>query len=178
MDLAERAAVTPTVVWGRLSGSLDEASKGYGAELVLVGRVRDSAEGVSADWEFWYDGEPIAWSEASASLADAGSAGADVVANEIALKQSVHAGESRAHAVTVSGVRDATSYRALMDFVGALEFVDGVQIDGLSQRGITLAIEAPLELPRLVELLTADERLNRDPLARGFETILAWRDDP
>lgn len=178
MDLTDQLAVEPAAVWGRLSQPLLEGSQRYGADIVLVGRLQQRADGnLAGSWEFWLDGEVRQLDVENREPTPLGLAGADLVADELSGRYAVLDRGSRSVELNVSAVSSAADYADLLGYLASLEFVDDVAVssvrgDRLGVRLITAADAAQLE-----ELFRLDRRLIPDRLSMsvGPALELVWQ---
>ena len=163
MDLDEQLNTGPSVVWGRLSGELDDATLRYGGDLVLVGRVQMNGAMVrSSDWVYWERGdlrnqdlpEPM-----SGSLGDV----ADALANLLAERYAVLGRDLISMDLTVSGIVTPTGYGGLLRYLGSLEYIDAVDVVQVSPEALKLSVVTRATSSQLESLLQSDGRLRPDP---------------
>ena len=132
LDLEDQLAVDPAAVWGRLSQDIDPASRRYGAEVLLLGRISpDDAGGWQSDWEFWVDGVVVPFAAEHADLRAHGVEAVDVLADELAARRVVLSRQAGQLQLAVSGVRSPADYGALLGYVKSLEFVQRVGVTGI-----------------------------------------------
>jgi len=165
MDLSDQLAVSPAVVWGRLSQTLMPASARYAADIVLVGRVQNLAGGGwAADWEFWVEGDIRELELETAQPQPLGRAAADLVADELAARYAVLDRGVRRLDLVVSAVQGAGDYAELLRYFGSLEFVEQVTVSSVSGDRLGVSLFTAAEPVQLLELFRLDQRLFPDRL--------------
>lgn len=177
LDLTDQLAVDPAAIWGRLSQVIDPASKRYGADVLLLGRISADAQGGwRSDWEFWVDGVVVPFELAGADLKTHGLDAVDVLADELAARRVVHGRQAGQIQLAVSGVRTPADYGALISYMKSLEFVQNVGVTGLSEGRIWLLVDTPAEPERLLSTFERDGQLYHDQLARldNADLRLVW----
>ncbi len=178
LDLEDQLAVDPAAVWGRLSQVVDPASRRYGADVLLLGRISsDAAGGWMSDWEFWVDGEVVPFTAESTDLMVHGIDAVDVLADELAARRVVHGRQAGQVQLAVSGVRTPADYGALLGYLKSLEFVQNVGVTGMRDGRIWLLVDTPAEPDRLLTTFERDRQLFNDQLALidHADLRLVWR---
>jgi len=178
LDLEDQLAVDPAAVWGRLSQVIDPASRRYGADVMLLGRISPSDDGGwDGDWEFWVDGVVVPFATTGADLDQQGREAVDVLANELAGRRVVHGRQAGQISLAVSGIRTPADYGALLSYMRSLEFVRGVGVIGVSDGRIWLLVDTPAEPDRLLGVFERDRQLFDDQLALvdNADLRLVWR---
>lgn len=177
LDLTDQLTVEPAAVWGRLSQILEPASRRYGADSVLVGRLeQESGERWSGSWEFWVDGESRRVDQQARDPAPLGRAAADLVADELAARYAVLDRGVRRLDLTVSQVTGAGDYAALLRYLGDLEFVEEVAVSSVSGETLQVSLLTAAGQDQLLELFRLDRRLllDRAPTLPGSPIELVW----
>jgi hypothetical protein len=177
-DLEDQLAVDPAAVWGRLSQVIDPASRRYGADVLLLGRISPAADGGwDSDWEFWVDGVVVPFTASGADLAAHGFEAVDVLADELAGRRVVHGRQSGQISLAVSGIRTPGDYGALLRYMRSLEFVEGVGVTGLMDGRVWLLLNTPADPDRLLGTFERDRALYNDQLAllENADLRLVWR---
>ncbi len=177
MDLQDQLRVQSTVVWSGATLLLVAASRRYGADAVLIGRLSRQADG-------GYAGRVLAWTPgadfespaAGLDLAAAGAHAADFLADGLARRHAIPWREPQWLRLTVAGIAAPLHYGGLLRYLEDLEFVMGVQVVALNQERLEIALRSRAELGQLVDLLAVDERLARAPNSRA--NLLLWRAPP
>jgi hypothetical protein len=178
LDLEDQLAVDPAAVWGRLTQVIDPASRRYGADVLLLGRISpDGAGGWLSDWEFWVDGVVVPFEAEHTDLLAHGTDAVDVLANELAARRVVHGRQAGQLQLAVSGVRTPADYGALLGYVKSLEFVQSVGVTGMRDGRIWLLVDTPAEPDRLLSTFERDRQLFDDQLALldSADLRLVWR---
>ncbi len=135
MDLTDQLAVEPAAVWGRLGQILEPASRRYGADVLLVGRLQSAGdEHWSASWELWVDGDVRDLDQEARDPAALGRAAGDLVADELAGRYAVLDRGVRRIDLVVEGVSNAADYAGLLRYLGGLEFIQSVSVSGVIRR--------------------------------------------
>ena len=178
LDLEDQLAVDPAAVWGRLSQVLDPASKRYGADVLLLGRVvRQPDGGWESDWEFWVDGVVVPFTVEALDLRTHGVDAVDVLADELAARRVVHGGQAGRLRLAVRGVTTPADYGALLNYIRSLEFVDRVGVAGMENQRLWLTVDTPADPHQLLAAFQRDRRLYDDQLAmmNSADLRLVWR---
>lgn len=181
LDLTDQLAVEPAAVWGRLGAALEPASERYGADVLLVGRVQQQADGragqrFSGDWELWIEDEVAQAGVDDADAEALGRLAADLAANELAARYAVEDRGTQQLDLAVQAVNDAADYGNLLRYVSSLEFVQEVVVSfaAADQLGISLVTSASPE--QLLQLFELDQRLlPAEDAMPGSPIELVWQ---
>lgn len=176
LDLQDRAQVQPAVIWGGATLPLVAASRRYGADVVLIGRLRQLPNGS-------FSGRLLAWLRSAEftagasplTLSEAGAQAADFLGDGLA---SLYAIPWRAHQqvpLTIGGISSPLHYGALLRYLEGLEFLARAQVAALHQEQLRLVVDTRAEAAQLMELLQVDGRLAR-PAIGGAPNQLIWRE--
>ena len=182
MDLRDQLRVQPSAVWGRSSLVLAEASRRYGAETVLIGRLR---QGVGDTWsgEFahWQGSDQFTFQINGLTFDQAGAAGADFLANAMASRAAIPWRPTAPRSLVVGGIASPLHYGALLRYLSGLEYLAGVEVVSLDQDRLHIQVRSRADVGRLVALLQTDGRL-AGPAPGAPANQLTWRgaepDDP
>lgn len=131
MDLEDINAVSTSDIWGEFPSVLQQASQRYGAQAVLVGRLRAQGNEWEASWQWLSGGTPLIWENSGDSVESVLNAGFDrlnmqfkdhyAAKKEGSLSQSMKIGISNLHSV-----RDfirAESYLESLDLIKEVNLV-------------------------------------------------------
>ena len=175
MDLRDQLRVQPAAVWGRSSLVLARASRRYGAEAVLIGRLRGAeGEGWSGEFAHWQDGDEFTFQINGLDFAQAGAAGAGFLANAMASRDAIPWRPTEPRSLVVVGIASPLHYGGLLRYLGGLEYLKGVAVVGLQQDRLDIQVSSRANIDRLVTLLQADGRL-AGPGTGAPANRLTWR---
>lgn len=178
MDLRDQLRVQPAVVWGRSSLVLAEASRRYGAEAVLTGRLRhDGNEAWSGEFAYWQDGDEFTLPVGGLDFTQAGAAGADFLANAMASRDALPWRPNEPKSLIVGGIASPLHYGGLLRYLAGLEYLKGVAVIGLDQNRLDIQVSSRAEIGRLVTLLQSDGQM-AGPVPGAPANQLAWRGTP
>ena len=196
MDLEDAVQVAAGDVWGNFIRPLAAASERYQVEQFLVGRL--SVQEImgqrlySGDWQLFQrplvpDGPKVSLSMLvpggqqrldNADLERMTARAADAVARGIVDRDLVFAREGKTQAFEVTGVTTLPRYKALLDYLVQLEFVEHVSVTALRGQALDIQLITSAERVQLLRLLNLEGRLrSADELSgRGQATArrLEW----
>ena len=158
LDLEDQSRVRFGDVWGGFFDSVLTASRRYGADAVLIGRLQRQSGGWGARWTLYDRNQTRQWDENVGDLSAAAALGVDGLADALAAS---YAGSSTAAAsldrvrVRVDDVRNLDDYAQLSNFLRSREFVSDAQL--LAVSGDQAVFE--LELRGAPDLLRRSLRL-------------------
>lgn len=178
MDLTDQLSVQPAAVWGRLSQVLMPASQRYGADVVLIGRVRALPdERWAADWELWVEGDYVSVEREAAEPEALGRLAADLAADELAGRYAVLDRGVRRLDLIVSDVQGAGDYADLLRYLGGLEFVEQVSVNAAAGDRLGISLFTAASREQLMELFRLDQRLTAppEPALAGTTLELVWQ---
>ena len=175
MDLRDQLRVQPAVVWGRSSLVLAEASRRYGAEAVLIGRLRQGVgESLSGEFAYWQGGDEFTLQVNKLDFSQAGAAGAGFLANAMASRDAIPWRPTEPTSLVVGGIASPLHYGGLLRYLAGLEYLKGVAVVGLNQDRLDIQVSSRAETGRLLALLQADGRL-AGPAPGAPANQLTWR---
>lgn len=178
MDLRDQLRVQPAAVWGRSSLVLAEASRRYGTETVLIGRLRhDGNEVWSGEFAYWQDGDEFTQQVDGLDFTQAGAAGANFLANAMASRDALAWRPTEPRSLVVAGITSPLHYGSLLHYLAGLEYLKSVAVIGLDQDRLDIELTSRAETDRLVALLEAGGRL-AGPAPGAPVNQLAWRGTP
>ncbi|MCY3640583.1 MAG: DUF2066 domain-containing protein, partial [Gammaproteobacteria bacterium] len=175
MDLRDQLRVQPAAVWGRSSLVLAEASRRYGTEAVLIGRLQhDGNEVWSGEFAYWQDGDEFTFQFNGLDFIQAGATGANFLANAMASRDALPWRANEPRSLTVGGIASPLHYGGLLRYLTGLEYLKSVAVIGLNQDRLDIQVTSRAETGRLVALLEADGRL-AGPAPGAPVNQLTWR---
>ena len=175
MDLRDQLQVQPAAVWGRSSLVLAEASRRYGAEAVLIGRLWQATDGTwSGDFSHWQGGKEFSLQINGLDFEQVGAAGANFLANAMASRAAIPWRPIEPRHLVVSGIASPLHYGGLLRYLAGLEYLAGVAVVGLHQDRLDIQVDSRAEVGPLVALLQADGRLI-GPASGAPANQLTWR---
>jgi len=181
MDLDEQLEVTDAVVLSGAPRVIEAASQRYAADQILVGRISRSSSGTwVADWQLWStDVDKQRFNIESPTAEAAGASIADRLADDLVARYVVYGGASQQLQLRVDGIGSVMQYGALLKYLGALEFVDSVQVEEVRPGVVLLALGTRTPWDRFRDLLALDGTMvPPDAIEAGAERhVLLWRGD-
>ena len=160
MDLRDQLRVQPSVVWGRSSLVLAEASRRYGAEAVLIGRLRQGAgETWTGEFAYWHGSDEFTLQIRDLDFVQAGAAGADFLANAMASHDAIPWRPTQRSSLVVAGIASPLHYGDLLRYLAGLEYLKDMAVVGLEQDRLDIQVSSRAETGRLLGLLQGDSRL-------------------
>lgn len=178
MDLEDQFAVPAAAVYGSVAQILEEGSRRYGADMMLIARIRrDPTDRWALQWEFWMRDSERELVIVEHDPGQVGAAGADLVADELAARYAVYGGETGILKLQVLAVESLRDYGGLMEYLDSLEFIESVQVTEVDNASVLLDLVTATEWQRFIELLELEGRLAPLPWAIGTERYrMTWRD--
>ncbi len=131
MDLEDQSTIQLADVWGGFDDSVRKASRRYGADTVVVGRLwRDRSGGWAGRWSLYLPDQDLHWQIASTQLKAALGDGMDGIADTMISRYALLLGDAEAQAVdvVVSPVSGLDSYARLARFFNNLDPVADVEL--------------------------------------------------
>ena len=175
MDLRDQMQVQPSDVWAGATLLLAAASRRYGAEAVLIGRLRSQQQaGYAGRVVTWTGGGDFQGEITAADLAGAGAAAVDFLADGLASRYALPWRGPQWLPLVVDGVASPLHYGRLLRYLEGLEYVRSVQVVALDQEQLEVALQTRAEMQPLIKLLTMDARMVRTPGASTNR--LTWRE--
>lgn len=174
MDLRDQMQVQPSDVWAGATLLLAAASRRYGAEAVLIGRLRSQQqEGYAGRVVTWTGGGDFQGEVTAADLAGAGAAAVDFLADGLASRHALPWRAPQWLPLVVDGVASPLHYGRLLRYLEGFEFMRSVRIAALHRKRLEVALQTRAEMHPLIELLTMDGRMASPPGAATNR--LAWQ---
>ena len=168
LDAEELEKVSFSDIWGGFNDRLLEASRRYGANSILVGRVRpDSAE--RNRWSYFFGGERREWTgepEEAVNLL------ADTLAEQFAISGDA---PLRSISLTVSGINSIAAYAEVHSYMQNLQGIEHLAIETVSGDRIRYQVEAHGGTERLERTLGFSRILEPD---NSFDRPVLASTDP
>jgi hypothetical protein len=125
MDLEDLHRLHAEDLWGGFESRARDASARYGADLVLIGRLRS---GAAADWQLLHSASAESWQNHARDLGELTAVGLQETVDRIAASYAPIASYGRTDAVLVQvlGVRDLDSFVRIQNFFSSLDAVENV----------------------------------------------------
>ncbi|MYE11456.1 MAG: DUF2066 domain-containing protein [Gammaproteobacteria bacterium] len=179
LDEEDASRISVADVWYRFPYAIEQATARYEPDVVLVGRARADPLGEwVTEWEFRLDGGQRSFSFETQTPEEGAALAVDEVADELMDRFAVLGREATAFELEVLGVATVRDYATLMRGLGALEFIDRVELLSAGPARTTLRVTTRSSRSRLAELLSVYGLLEAEedvPLqgSAGFLT-LTW----
>lgn len=182
MDLEDINAVSTSDVWGEFPSVLQQASQRYGAQAVLVGRLR-AVEGNEweASWQWLTGSVPLIWENAGTSVDGVLNAGFDrlnlqfkdqyAAKKEGSLSQSMMLGISNLHSI-----RDFIQAESYLESVDLIKEVNLVQVLG-DKVVFEIIPRHPQSSQALMQAIGLDRHfvsLSNDPNFQHVDIVYRW----
>jgi hypothetical protein len=135
LDIEDMTAVSFTDVWGGFEEPVLAASQRYGADAVLIGRVRPGAFGNEVQWLLLQSGRRDALG--GVTVRD----GLDAAADRFAAELSVVGGASTAR-LSVQGVDSPADYARVVSYLETLSVLQSVDVESYDRGVLTLRVAA------------------------------------
>ena len=154
LDSEDLAQVSFSDIWGGFDETLLTASRRYGAQAVLVGRVRAGSI-ASTRWSYYSAAQRLEW---SGPPEDVLGELADVFAQQFA-----YSGSARVESVrlTVSGVDTVTGYGRVQQLLDSLNVIDGYRLDTVNGADLRYVVDVQGGSERLATALEFSGVLRR-----------------
>ena len=154
LDLEDRARVAMADVWGGFTERVVDASRRYGAEAILIGRVSPVAGGAhEARWTLLLGDAPQTWRSAGASAEQAVDAGVQAVADRLAAQFAQRDLGSAAVALRVTGIAMLEDYARALAYLGSLDIVTRLAVTGASRDSVSFEVEVRGGLDSLAQVV-------------------------
>lgn len=166
MDLQDRGALSFADLWGGFEDSIQQASRRYASDAVLVGRLYAvDAERWGARW-ILYSGDEVTHAESHpGALEEVTAFGvhwvADLFADRYALMPEV-AQDGRTR-VVVAGIGDVAAYARVTRYLESLSPVVAVAVERVDGDEVTFALELRASAAQLERAIALGSRLARTP---------------
>ena len=132
LDAEDLAALSVADVWGGFNDQIERASQRYGADAILVGRLRASGNAIAARWSL-ITGDSFA--ERRGTVRD----GIDWLADTYAAQYAVTGG-AQLRRILVSDIRSFDDYGRVMAFMEQLSLVESLAVEELAEDTLLLSM--------------------------------------
>jgi uncharacterized protein len=143
MDLTDQSDVgdDPSNIFSDHHLSL--ASKRYGTQSVLSGKVVQSGNQWEAHWKYVLDGAPIEWDDTASSLNQLALNAVNAMAGSMISQLAMASPEAPTNMVvlSVSGISDLGQYARVQKYLTALGPVNSVSLQGVNANGMMLKVQ-------------------------------------
>lgn len=156
LDEEDAARISVADVWYRFPYAIEQATARYEPDVVLLGRGRADALGRwVTEWVFRLDAGQRSFSFETRTPEEGAALAVDEVADELMDRFAVLGREPTAFELEVRGIATVRDYATLMSEMGALEFIDRVELLSAGPDRTTLRVTTRSTRSRLAELLSA-----------------------
>jgi len=178
-DLQDAATLSPEQAWRLDVGALQLASKRYGHEDVLAGRLsRLSGDRWLGEWLYLSDLAKVSREVSANDVQTMLRAGASMVAEELSSRYAMSVQHDRegAMAVEVSGVRNFRDYARIMQYLEGIEVVQYANVTHVLGDIIRLELEAQVGLEQLRAVIELNEQFQVDSkLTDEGKLVYRWQ---
>lgn len=153
-DLEDQRLVSVADVWGNFEQVIDQASRRYGADAVLVGRVfRHAAEDWRARWTLYEGRNSSSWQDAGGDVSDVVGQGVDGLADTLARQFAQVISETVEASVDmkVTGVRSIQGYARVTKYLAGLDLVSHLQIERVTGDSVFVRLALLGDSKRLLQ---------------------------
>ncbi len=160
LDAADLQNVSFSDVWGGFDDRLLLASKRYGANSVLVGRIRPEALDRNR-WSWYFGGDQQQWTGQPEEVIH-------LLANTLASQFAIAGNEPLdTFELTISGINSVAAYGAVQSYMESLDVIDTLAIDRVTGDSMRYRVRAHGGAERLRRVLETSGRLEPvDPFGR------------
>jgi len=155
-DLQDISALNFIDIWGGFGDRVRQASERYGADAILIGRVRVTQYGFDAQWTLFRGRSQYILS--GGTLRSGLDQLADLYAGEFS-----SIGNALIARVTVMGVETLENYGEVMRYMEDLSVLDSVDVEDFTGTMLTLRVAARGGSDVLERVLTLGDVLTRSP---------------
>jgi uncharacterized protein len=165
-DLADTAALRPDEVWRISEPAVEVASRRYGHEDVLIGRVSVvNDETWIGGWSYLDGRRRLDANVAGAALPQFMDAGVNLVADTMAARYAVAPtlGLEGGISMSVAGVNSYGDYAAVIALLESVELVESVRVVGVQGDRLRLRLAAQVDPGQLAGIFRLNENLQETP---------------
>lgn len=171
LDVEDRQSISVSDIWGRFAGVIERASRRYGSEAILAGRVYAAGTegGWRADWTLIVADETDAWANRGDSLAAAVGAGVDRAADTLAhwFSDEAQVVQESGLRLTVDNIRALRDYGSVLQYLGSVSGVDAVRVAEVNGARVSFELRLGGSEEALLRVLALEGRMQRLPGERG-----------
>ena len=176
VDTEELTMISVSEVWGGFPESLVDASLRYGADAVLVGRVRLSSRGpAEVRWTLLLERERFDWDGDVAS-------GPNELADFFAARLATSSGSSRRVLLEVTGIESLDDYGRISNYLSALDVIEDYSVNRVSDNNVIFSLSVRGDVERLARTIAlrsvleaVDERIQVNVREENIQDIAAQR---
>ncbi|MFT4822886.1 MAG: hypothetical protein ACJAUG_003085 [Halioglobus sp.] len=172
LDLEDTTALEVDDVWRLRASPLLSASRRYGVQNILAGRVTELSTGEwLGDWAYISGNGRVDRTVSAVSVNDFTNSGASLVAEEMSEKYSLAASKTDLAGVLmlVRGVNSYADYSKIVSWLESLELIQHANIEEIEGDQILLRITAQAEASRLRKIIELNRRLA--PISNASNTF-------
>ena len=170
LDLEDRRNLPPNTLWRLDEEILRTASRRYGADSILAGRLLETPGGELVGlWHFIFQGSAIVFDGLDQSLEAYLHTALQRVTNELAANYAVVRRESRSYSarLRVDGVADLAAYVGLLRYLQSLSVIETITTAALEGERIELQLRLDTDPRQLTEVIGLDRDLLPVSSTRG-----------
>ena len=165
LDFEDSLNVSAVDVWGLFTDRLESASRRYGAEAILAGRLLKNGERYTGRLTLLFRGERYQANVNDMVAAGVAGMASDLVAKNLARHYAVTAGEiSDKPMLVIENVNTVEDYAALTDYLDKLTAVRKVSVHKISGSVIELELSIDGSVAQLSDALALGRALKTMPI--------------
>ncbi|MFP4695512.1 DUF2066 domain-containing protein [Thiohalospira sp.] len=178
-DLRDRRAVEPSDVAAGFVEPVRDASARYATDAVLMGRVRQDANGAwEADWTLLRGEQTSRWSVKGDLPVEVTDAGIDGTAEALAASFAGGGGEGSRVTLAITGARDLESYVDLREYLTDLSAVRRVEVRSVGGDELRLEVTLRGDADGLIQAIGLGDTLVRTRRPTDAGDVLHYRHLP
>lgn len=160
-------------VWGNLRQTVMDASRRYGANAVLVGRVNRQGGIWQGRWSLYQGEDAQHWAGSSADLDGAVASGIDGVADRFARRyaQVMTAGTANRTEVLVTGVNSVSDYARAQQYLLSLDLITRVQVTRVDGDEVLFTLDVRGDAGGIGRAIALGGTLRPAPLADNNQSL-------
>lgn len=161
-DIDDRLVIGPDDVWALDEAAIVEASKKYGADVILAGRYSQTSTGnVIATWQVVHADQRQTFDVASESIADMINQGVSSLTAWLANIYAIVPGatDERQRYMKIYAVEDFKEYMDALNYLRDLALAKGVFLHEVGARSIIVSIDTDVTLEQMHTIFNLDKRV-------------------